>query len=42
MNKIVEVKSLEKSYKNVRAVKGIDFYVEQGKLFAFLDRKSVV
>ena len=36
MNKIVEVKSLEKSYKNVRAVKGIDFYVEQGKLFAFL------
>lgn len=36
MNKIVEVKSLVKSYKNVKAVKGIDFYVEEGKLFAFL------
>ncbi|MBQ1991410.1 MAG: ABC transporter ATP-binding protein [Clostridia bacterium] len=36
MNKIVEVKSLVKSYKDVKAVKGIDFYVEEGKLFAFL------
>lgn len=36
MNKIVEVKALTKSYKNVKAVKGIDFYVEEGKLFAFL------
>lgn len=36
MKKIVEVKSLVKSYKNVKAVKGIDFYVEEGKLFAFL------
>lgn len=36
MNKIIEVKSLKKSYKNVEAVKGIDFYVEKGKLFAFL------
>lgn len=36
MSKIVEVKSLVKSYKDVKAVKGIDFYVEEGKLFAFL------
>ncbi|MEE0060223.1 MAG: ATP-binding cassette domain-containing protein [Acutalibacteraceae bacterium] len=36
MSKIVEVKSLIKSYKDVKAVKGIDFYVEEGKLFAFL------
>lgn len=36
MNKIIEVKNLKKSYGDVKAVKGIDFYVEQGKLFAFL------
>lgn len=36
MNKILEVSGLTKSYGNVHAVKGIDFYVEQGKLFAFL------
>lgn len=36
MSKIVEVKSLVKSYKDVKAVKGLDFYVEEGKLFAFL------
>ncbi len=36
MNKIVEVKSLEKSFKDVKAVRGIDFYVEEGKLFALL------
>lgn len=36
MNKIVQVNNLEKSYKDVKAVKGIDFYVEEGKLFAFL------
>ncbi|WP_343209916.1 ABC transporter ATP-binding protein [Anaerolentibacter hominis] len=36
MNKILEVSGLKKSYGNVEAVKGIDFYVEEGKLFAFL------
>ena len=35
-HKIIEVTNLHKSYGNVRAVKGIDFYVESGKLFAFL------
>ncbi len=33
---IITVKDLKKSYGNVKAVKGIDFYVEKGKLFAFL------
>lgn len=36
MNKIIEVNGLEKHYGNVSAVKGISFYVEQGKLFSFL------
>ncbi len=36
MEKIIEVKGLHKSYGAVHAVNGIDFYVEQGKLFAFL------
>lgn len=36
MSKIIEVDGLKKSYGNVHAVKGISFYVEQGKLFAFL------
>jgi len=36
MEKIIEVKNLKKSYGNVKAVKGIDFYVEKGKMFAFL------
>lgn len=36
MNKIIEVSNLQKSYGEVRAVKGIDFYVEEGSLFAFL------
>lgn len=36
MDKIIEVTNLHKSYGEVKAVKGIDFYVEQGKLFAFL------
>ena len=34
--KIIEVKKLEKRFGKQTAVKGIDFYVEQGKLFAFL------
>ena len=33
---IIEVKGLEKSYGNLQAVKGIDFYVEKGKMFSFL------
>lgn len=36
MSEIITVKNLKKSYGDVRAVKGIDFYVEKGKLFAFL------
>lgn len=36
MNKIIEVNGLKKKYGNVSAVKGISFYVEQGKLFSFL------
>lgn len=36
MEKIIEVLGLKKSYDTVEAVKGIDFYVEKGSLFAFL------
>lgn len=36
MRKIIEVTGLKKKYGSVEAVKGIDFYVEEGKLFAFL------
>ena len=36
MRKIIEVKDLVKSYGEVKAVKGITFYVEEGKLFSFL------
>ncbi|PKM40980.1 MAG: ABC transporter [Firmicutes bacterium HGW-Firmicutes-9] len=36
MEHIIEVSGLQKSYGQVPAVKGIDFYVEQGKIFAFL------
>ncbi|MCL1981476.1 MAG: ATP-binding cassette domain-containing protein [Clostridiales bacterium] len=36
MNKIIEVTNLRKNYGNFTAVKGISFYVEQGKLFSFL------
>lgn len=36
MEKIINVTNLKKSYGQVKAVKGIDFYVEKGKLFAFL------
>lgn len=34
--KIIEVKGLKKSFGNVNAVKGLDFHVESGNLFAFL------
>ncbi|SHH94987.1 ABC transporter [Clostridium collagenovorans DSM 3089] len=36
MDKIIEVKGLVKKYNNLTAVKGIDFYVNKGELFAFL------
>lgn len=36
MEKIIEITGLKKSYGPVEAVKGIDFYVEKGSLFAFL------
>ncbi|MDY0023350.1 MAG: ABC transporter ATP-binding protein [Candidatus Izemoplasmatales bacterium] len=36
MAKIIEVSNLKKNYGNVEAVKGIDFYVDEGSLFAFL------
>lgn len=36
MKKIIEVKNLKKSYGEFQAVKGISFYVEEGKLFSFL------
>ncbi len=36
MEKVIEVNGLKKSYGTVQAVKGIDFYAERGKLFAFL------
>lgn len=36
MEKIIEVANLKKSFKEVQAVKGIDFYVDSGTLFAFL------
>ena len=36
MKKIIEVNDFVKSYGDVKAVKGISFYVEEGKLFSFL------
>ena len=36
MEKIIEVRDLHKSYGDIKAVKGISFYVERGKMFAFL------
>lgn len=36
MEKIIEVKDLFKSFGEIKAVNGIDFFVEEGKLFAFL------
>jgi len=36
MKKIIEVQDFVKSYGDVKAVKGISFYVEEGKLFSFL------
>ena len=42
MGKIIEVSDLHKSYGAVHAVQGLDFYVEEGKLFAFLVTDGVV
>ena len=36
MDCILEVKNLHKSYKEIKAVKGISFQVKRGSLFAFL------
>lgn len=36
MSKIIEVKQLKKSFGDIHAVKKIDFYVEEGTMFAFL------
>ena len=36
MQKIIEVQGLTKSYGRVRAVRGVDFHVEKGGLFALL------
>ncbi|MBE1554713.1 ABC transporter ATP-binding protein [Sporosarcina limicola] len=36
MRKIIEVKRLSKSFKKVKAVNDISFYVEEGSLFSFL------
>lgn len=36
MDNIIEITGLKKSYGSLEAVKGIDFYVEKGTLFAFL------
>lgn len=36
MEHMIEVRGLRKSYGKVEAVRGVDFYAEQGKLFAFL------
>lgn len=36
MSHIIEIQNLRKSYGKVEAVKGVSFYVEEGKLFSFL------
>lgn len=36
MDSIIEVSNLHKSYGEIKAIDGIDFYVERGKLFSFL------
>lgn len=36
LSKIITVSNLKKSYGDVQAIKGIDFYVDRGTLFAFL------
>jgi multidrug/hemolysin transport system ATP-binding protein len=36
VSQIINVSGLKKSYGNVKAVRGIDFHVNEGQLFAFL------
>jgi len=36
LKKIIDVQNFAKSYGDIQAVKGISFYVEEGKLFSFL------
>lgn len=36
MEKIIKIEGLHKQYGKIQAVQGLDFYVEQGKIFAFL------
>lgn len=36
LEKIIEICDLHKSYGSIKAVNGLDFYVEEGKMFAFL------
>ncbi|HTX92191.1 MAG TPA: ATP-binding cassette domain-containing protein [Anaerolineales bacterium] len=36
MEKVIEVKGLQKSYKNLHVLKGVDFEVEKGCIFALL------
>lgn len=36
VDKVIEVKQLQKSFGDVHAVQGLDFYVKKGTLFAFL------
>lgn len=36
MQRVIQVKGLKKAYSSVQAVKGVDFYVEKGKMFALL------
>lgn len=36
MNKVIEIENLHKSFKDVHAVNGLSFSVEEGQLFAFL------
>ena len=35
-NKSIEVKGLQKSYKKLQVLKGVDFEVEKGNIFALL------
>jgi ABC-2 type transport system ATP-binding protein len=36
MEKAIQVKGLQKSYKKLHVLKGVDFAVEQGSIFALL------
>ena len=40
MHKIIEIHDLHKSFGNVEAVKGVDFHIEAGNLFAFLGQNG--